>query len=814
MRLSSFLLIVCFALNMSAAWAQEQGSISGVVTDKNNTPVIGATVLLSNVNDTGIVKAERANERGAFTFKNLVNGTYFITVTSIGFQKFTGSQITLANNQQSVLPAMTLTEMDSQLKVVTVNAKKPFIERKIDRTIVNIDGFIGNAGNNTFDILGRLPGLRVTEEGGINLLGKGATVYIDGRLTYLSGADLPAYLKSLPADQLDKVELIPNPPAKYDAAGSGGIINIITKKNRQLGFNGGVNLNVGQGVYNKLNGSVNFNYRINKINLFSNIGFGAPKDFQSTSGTRRYLDEYHTPYSILDQESFIKYSRKNANVKLGMDYYLSSKTTLGVIFNGVNRSVEERGINENLMYNGSYKLDSTIFSRNNVDSKWKNGTVNLNMVHRFDSTGKELSIDLDYAYYKTHSKQGFENNTYNEGKEWLNRDFLRGDLPRTIKIYSGKVDYSLPLANGLKFDMGLKSSVVKTNNEANYFVAVGSTEAPDYNRTNTFLYEENINAAYLEGYKEFGKLGIKAGVRLEQTNADGHQLGNQNQKDSSFTRHYLSAFPTVFLSYKFDSLNRNQLFFSYGRRISRPAYDQLNPFLSLVQRYYQEVGNPFLSPEYSQTAQLTHVFKDKLTTNVYYTYIENNFSQVIRAEGDAYIKRPENVGNISILGALFSYNLDVTKWWNMDFTFNPERIHLNTAFNGVPVDTSYIANSFNYYNRFSFNGGWSGELAFDWGGRTFSGQSVTKGIAALRAGIKKQIFHNKGSIGLNVSDMFYSAIRKGSIVNVSQSDASYVTRGDSRAFMLAFNYRFAKNNNQNKKPRERNGARDEQGRVK
>lgn len=362
--------------------------------------------------------------------------------------------------------------------------------------------------------------------------------------------------------------------------------------------------------------------------------------------------------------------------------------------------------------------------------------------------------------------------------------------------------------------MGLKSSVVNTNNEANYFVSQGSIEVPDYNRTNTFIYEENINAAYLEGYKEFGRLGVKAGVRLEQTNSKGHQLGNQARSDSSFNRHYLSAFPTIFLSYKMDSLNRNQLFFSYGRRISRPAYDQLNPFLSLVQKYNQEVGNPFLNPEFSQTAQLTHVYRDKLTSNLYYTYIESNFSQVITPEGDAYIKRPENVGNLSLFGALFSYNVDVTKWWNIDLTLNPEWVHLNTSFNGLPVDTSFLANSFNYYNRFTFKDGWSGELAFDWGGRTFSGQSVIKGIAAVRFGVKKQLFHNKGAIGLNVNDIFYSAIRKGSIVNVAQSDADYVSRGDSRVFMLSFNYRFAKNNKENKNPRDRNGARDEQGRVK
>jgi hypothetical protein len=700
------------------------------------------------------------------------------------------------------------------LKEVNIIAKKKYIERKIDRTIVNIDGFITNAGNTTFDILGRLPGLRVTEDGNMNLLGKGVTIYIDGKSTYLSGADLSAYLKSLPADLLDKVELIPNPPARYEAAGSGGIVNIITKKKKQQGFNGGITLNAGEGVYHKINGALNFNYRIKKVNIFSNIGYGTPEDFQQTSSTRRYKDEQDIPYSILEQTSFIKYARKNANLKLGMDYYVNDKTTLGIIFNGIKRSVKERGANENRMYNGAFNLDSIIYSNNNVDNNWKNGAVNLNMVHRFNSNGQELSIDLDYATYKSLSEQLFENNTYNAGKIWASKDDLLGNLPRAINIYSAKADYSLPLKNNIKLDAGLKSSVVKTDNEAKYFTHLNGVSIPDYEKTNTFRYQENINALYLEGYKEFKHLGVKAGIRLEQTNAEGHQLGNITHVDSLFTRHYLNAFPTLFLSYKFDTLNRHQLFLSYGRRINRPAYDQLNPFLSLVQKYNQEVGNPFLSPEFAQTAQLTHVYKEKLTTNLYYSYMNNTVSEVITTTGDVYIKRPQNVGNLTIMGALFSYNLDVTSWWNMDFTYNPERVHLNNIYNGTIVDTSFMAQSFNFYNRLTFKNGWSGEMAFDWGGRTFSGQNTTKGIAATRVGIKKQLFHNMGALGLSVNDIFYGVIRQGSTVNVAQTDAAYRNISDSRVLMLSFSYRVAKNASESKKPRERNGAWDEQSRVK
>lgn len=702
----------------------------------------------------------------------------------------------------------------TDLKEVKITTRKKAIERKIDRTVVNVDGLINVAGTNAFELLGRLPGLRVTEEGTINLMGKGATVYFDGKLTYLSGADLMSYLKTMGTDQLDKVELIPNPPARYDAAGSGGVINILTKKSKQEGFNTGITLNGGKGIYRKVNGSFNFNYRINKLNLFTNVGAGNPKDFQNSSATRSFKNETGSLTSILEQQGEILYNRHNSNVKVGVDYYLNKRTTIGFIFNGLRNRVNEHGGIKNLMMNGNRELDSMVNSSHSVNNLFRNGTMNLNMLHQFDSTGTELSMDVDYTHYNSTNNQLFGNNSYNASGQALGLERIRGDLPRTIDIFSARADYSFSLKNNYKLSAGLKSSFIKTDNQANYFSGAAELEQPDYNRTNAFLYRENINALYVEGYREFGKLGVKVGLRTEHTSSKGHQLGNIQKSDSSFVRNYFNAFPSFFLSYKPDSTNQNQFFLSYGKRINRPAYDQLNPFLMVVQKYNQESGNPFLSPEFTNNIQLTHVFKDKLTTNVYYSFMSNTSSPVIKAINDVYIKRPENVGSVIITGLMLSYNQDIFKWWNADFTVNPERVHLQSEFNGITVDTAVVMQSFNWYNRFSLGKTWSAELAFDWGGRNYSNQVTTFGLAGIRAGVKKQLFSGNGSIGVNGSDLFYSAIRKGSIHNVAGSSAIFRNRQDTRTVIFSFSYRISKNAKNNKRLRDRNGAWDEQDRIK
>lgn len=699
------------------------------------------------------------------------------------------------------------------LEEVTIITHKKMIERKLDRTIVNVAGFITAAGTDALELLGRLPGLRVTDDGNVKLLGKGASIYIDGKSTYLSGSDLASYLRSLPTDLLDKIELMPNPPAKYDAAGSGGVINMITKKNKQAGYNVGMSLNGGTGVYRKANAALNMGYRIGKLNLFANGGAGSPKDFENATANRRFYNSDGTTAAILQQESDIASTRNSGNLKLGLDYYLTNRTTFGIIFNGNSSSVKEIGANQNLMWSSAKQLDSTIYSKNDAKNKFKNNLVNFNVVHQFDSTGKALSFDLDYGNYHTQISQIFGNQTFSYAAQLMNNERIRGDLPREISIYSAKTDLTLPFKNGARFNAGIKVSTVSTDNEATYFIGPIDREQIDYTRTNRFLFKETIEAGYVEGYKELGKFALQLGLRAEKTHSEGHQLGNKIQPDSSFLRNYLNIFPSVFISFKPDSSNSNQYNFSYSRRIGRPGYDLLNPFLSLIQRYNQVIGNPFLKPDFTHNFELTHNYKDHLNTVLYYSRVSDITSHVISSLGDIYIRRPENTGNLRIAGMMVTYNRDLFKRWNTDVSVNPERIHLNVLLDGKRVDTIFYSNSLNWFNRITLGKKTNAELVLNWGGRSFSGQSTTKGIVALRAGIKHQLFSGNGTIALSGNDLFYSAITNGKILNVNGSQASYRNRKDSRTIMVSFSYRFSKNAKDNKSLRDRNGLDDEKRRV-
>jgi hypothetical protein len=699
-----------------------------------------------------------------------------------------------------------------QLNEVLIKSTKKMIEHKVDRTIVNLAGQVTLQGLDAYELLERMPGVRVTGDGAINLLGKGATVYIDGKPTYLSGNDLVAYLRTLPAPQLAKIELMPNPPAKYDAAGSGGIINIFTRKDRLPGYNAGVNLNAGSGQYRKLNGSVNFNYRVDKLNFFLNAGAGAPKDFEKLTGTRRFTDDQHNILSILDQQSRSEFTREDNNIKLGTDYYVNKHTTFGFIVNLNRNQVKEYGLNTNVMYNANYQPDSSVAVLSRTNSQLKNGSVNLNMAHQFDTLGTELTVDLDRSHFNTKGNQLFTNNSYSPASIPLSDFTIRGELPRQIDIYSAKTDFSKSF-NGFQFGTGLKFSRVKTDNVARYFADTGAGEQADYIKSNTFLYTEDITAAYTELGKEYKRFGIKAGLRAEKTRSSGHQLGNALMPDSAFNRSYTNLFPTLFLSWRPDSAGKHQLYLNMGRRIGRPGYDKLNPFLTTLQRYNRESGNPFLSPDFTNNIELSHNYNDQLNTNIYYSQLNNITSQVTSAEDDVYVKRPVNSGNIAIAGAMITYNRNVTKWWNTDISINPERVSLSLAFDGLKVDTTFWAHSVNWFNRLTLSKTLTAEVVVNYGGGTFSGQYASKGTAALRAGIRKQLMAGNMTLGLSGTDLLYTAISRGDIVNVRNSSASYRSSKDSRSVTLSISYRISRNAKENKRLRDRSGVRDEQNRV-
>jgi len=814
MKLHLLSLILFTLLLSNFANAQTAGGkISGLVLDDAKKPLDGATVILLVAKDSSVVSTQLANPDGSFAFQNLKDNTYLVKATYIGYKDFRSDNVVISQQKSANLPAFILSSTGKTLSDVAITAQRSYIEQKIDRTVVNVGSLLSNTGTNALEVLQKMPGVQVDADGNITFKGKsGVLVMIDDKPTYLSAANLATYLRSLPSSSLDQIELMDNPPAKYDAAGNAGVINIKTKKNTIRGFNAVVSADYAQGFYGRTNESINLNYRVDKINLFANIAHDEERTFRRLEIDRDYLDANGNTTSSLKDISYFRPTSDNTNIKAGMDYYVSPKTTWGVVFTGTISPDHDSSPVYSMLYGKNGQLDSTVNTLNTSKDNFNSKGINLNYTHKFDSTGRVLTFDLDYIRDVSSSNQLFVNNTFLPGGTLTNSQTLSDNLPSTINIYSAKADYSQPLKGKAKLEFGVKSSYVNTDNAANYFNVVNNVSTIDYNNTNRFLYKENINAAYVNFDKDFGRFSLQTGLRVENTNGDGHQLGNAEKADSSFINHYTNLFPTAYLSYNLDTAKHNVLVLSYGRRIGRPNYASLNPFTFFVDEFTYFSGNPFLKPQFTDNYKLAYSFRSLFTVAVAYNYTTDVQGETIHNTGDVFISTTGNIGQQKTLNFSVNTNLQPAKWW----TVNLYAEVYNNTYQG-PFYTGYLNQSKNTFganssNQFTISKTWNAEISgfYDSGG-TY-GQFVTLPKGMLNAAIQKKILNNKGSIKLNMQDILHTFSPSGTITNIADATATFHNFVDTRLATLAFTYSFGKSTNVPPK-RDTGGADSEQGRA-
>ncbi len=802
--------------------AQSSGKISGSVNDDKNKGVESATVSLLYAKDSSVQKRAVANKVGRYNFEEISNGKYLLSVSAIGYSEAfsEGFEITTENPTIEV-KIINLFSKTATMAGVIVTARKQMIEQKIDRTIVNVDASVSNIGATALEVLEKAPGVTVDKDGNISLKGKqGVLVMMDGRPSYLSGAELANYLKALPSSAIDQIEIMTNPSAKYDAAGNSGVINIKSKKTKQKGFNGSVTAGIGQGQTFRTSNSINLNYRTGKLNLFANAGVGFRTNRQQLDLLRNYKEaDGKNVTAIFEQTSFMNNKDDNYNLKVGADYYLTKKTTIGVVTSGFINLQDFNSENTSYFKSPNLVLDSINQTKTNTHNLWKNGALNLNVRHQFDSTGREITTDLDYVKYNTASALSFNSASFenNWTKKGVNQ--FRGDLPMNIDIYSAKIDYAQPLKKEAKLEAGLKTSFVKTNNTAKYYNQFGTAETIDYKKTNNFLYEENIHAAYLNYNRQFKKLGVQAGLRYEFTSYKGNQYGN-SATDSTFTKGYGNLFPTMFASYKLDE--KNQFGLSFGRRLDRPAYQDLNPFVFYIDEYTYESGNPYLKPQFTNNAELSHTFKSFLTTTINYgitkDYINETFTQGEATKGEnefATILKKGNIGQKEAAGISISAQVPVRKWWNSSLYGNYNYSKYSGSIDGtsemILVDASNLM--FNMNNQLKFKSGWGAELSGFYRTKGLEGQIIIKAMGQLSVGVSKQVLKDKGSVKLAIRDIFLTNYAKGDIY-FGTTEAHFINKRDSRVANLSFTYRFGKPIKGAQQRRKIGGADNETNRVK
>ncbi|MGB4845866.1 MAG: outer membrane beta-barrel protein, partial [Ferruginibacter sp.] len=602
MRKIISILILIFFYSTAFAQKQEHTGIQITVLNEQRNPLPGATLSLLTP-DSVLIRSGVAGTAGIFEFKGSNPGKYLVRVSQTGYRDAFSTVIDREKNP-SFSGTVTLRPDTKVLNEVTVVSKKPAIQFLPDKTVINPEASISNAGASVMDVLEKSPGITVNKDGSIIMKGKpSVTVLVDGKPTQLSGADLQAYLSGIPASQVDVVELIENPGAKYDAAGNAGIINIKMKANKVKGFNGSMNLSLGQGFYTKTGNSLNLNYRNGKLNWFMNYGVRASKEKMDMWTLRKYLNTKNEDSVLLEQPNFNRSSQFGHNIKTGFDFFVNKNTTLGLVFTGgtFNRSATSTSSID--WMNPQHNIDSSINTRGGNTRKFKRGGVNINGRFKIKD-GSELTVDFDYVNFTINGDQQYQTQLVAPGSDI---EAMQGNIPAKLKIFSVKADYSKKFKKFL-LETGLKTAFNKTDNLAEYYLATNNDPwQQDLRRSNHFLYSENISAAYASVDAEKGKWHWQAGLRYEFTAYKAHQLGNAVVRDSAFKKNYGSIFPTAFVSYQADS--NNTITFRVGKRIDRPAFQHLNPFQTILNKYTYEAGNPFIKPQYTWNFSVAHTYK-------------------------------------------------------------------------------------------------------------------------------------------------------------------------------------------------------------
>lgn len=827
MSMRKNLILLAFLVFSATVFAQNsRGKITGSVQDASGKQLAAVSVSLLKAADSSLVKLAVTNKEGNYEFENIAEGSYFISTTAVGHEK-TNSPLFVLNEAKSsiLIGTLQMTAVSKGLSEVVVTAKKPFIETKIDKTIVNVDASPTNAGATAMEVLEKSPGISVDNDGNISLRGKaGVIIMLDGKLSYLSAADLANMLKNMPASALDQIEIMTNPSSKFDASGNSGVINIKTKKGKTAGFNGSIMVGLSTSIYKprgatyfvpKSQNSFNFNWKKNKLNFFGNYNPNAFRGQNTLTFENRFLNDNNEITGYNNSETRFKFRNNNHSLKLGLDFYADKKNTIGIVLNGFAFSGHPTPNTVGNLSDQHHVLENRLVSNTTNDIKFKNGAVNLNWKHVFDSTGRELTVDADYIAYSTVSDLLLTTDYYNRQLQQTGSSSLKGHLPSTIDIYTFKTDYTHPIKGG-RLEAGLKFSYVKNDNAVNYENLINGKWEQDLIRSNHFIYDENINAGYVNFSKEIKKWSFQAGLRVENTLAHGNQLGNQVVQQSKFKRDTTNLFPTAFVSYKLD--DKNSLTVNYGRRINRPNYQDLNPFTFFLDSLSYRQGNIYLRPQYTHNIELTHAFKGKYITTINYNTTDDVISQVNKLDPnnpDSKIRvlTVDNVAKFRNIGISVTTPVTIAKWWTANLFTNIFNNRYKGMFDTINIDLDFTSFMVNVTNNFTLGKGFTGELSGFYRYKGINNLTKMEPVYQLSVGLQKQVMKGKGTVRMNVRDPFAWQKFEG-VSKYGRIDGSFLSRPDIRQVSASFTWRFGKTTQQGQTQRRNNSAsQDEQNRV-
>jgi outer membrane receptor protein involved in Fe transport len=725
------------------------------------------------------------DETGGFKLENIGSGNYLVRISFIGYETaYSNADVP----QQSDLGEIRLTEKANKLDEVVVTAQRPLIERRIDRYVVNVSSHLLTPGRNALEVLRNTPGLLVSSGGSITIANNAVEIWIDGRPSNLSGEQLRSLLTSMQGETIDRIEVITNPSSRYDAAGIGGIVNIRTKKGLQYGLNGSTNAGYKQSHVDVENAGLQLNYRSRAANLFGNYGITRQNNYNGIKQIN--IVESQEGAVTFDQYASSKNQRSpiNHQFRVGADFFLSSKSTLGFLLNDYENGKEEELLEGETDITPSSEGINHTSVRSLSRGSGSGRQANVNFQQTFSRPEQQLNIDLDMARFASDPSQEITNMYDGQDVEQAGRgvvEQLRHANPQIIDIRSGKLDYAQPLWGNVRLEAGLKTSSSKTDNDLLYETYLNDRWEIDRNQTNHFIYREQIHAAYLNLGKSWGKWSVQAGFRGEYTVSEGEQRTTGAVSDSS----YFNLFPSLFVNYAPEGYS---LSFSYSRRIRRPSYRQLNPFEIKLDAYSYTSGNPDLTPNYRHLFEWSYINKHNLMVSLSYLHNTDLIVQTpVADERDDQIRYgwiPTNFGTRINFGGMANYRFSPVKRWTVNCMVDAAYV-INRSGDAAEEFANDGMLVFVFLNNtFNLGRGFSAELNGLYGSQR-TGYVESDPFVTLSTGVRKALLKDRLMITLNVSDVFNTASvwmsSKYRNVNLRAFEDS-----DSRSVALSLRYSF------------------------
>jgi len=793
-------------LLFSFTFYAQSHTVSGLVTEANGNGISFVNVLLLKPADSTLVKGAITLEDGTFKIERVTNGNYLIMSSSVGYQSVYSKPFAL--NQDYTVETLILSEGE-QLEEVVVQYKKPLYEQKIDRMVINVENSIVSAGSSALEVLERSPGVTVNRQSSsISLVGKdGVIVMINGKESYMPQSSLVQLLEGMSADNIATIELITTPPANFDAEGNAGYINIVLKKQTDVGLNGAYSFSGGTGNGSTTSDNINFNYRKNKVNLYGDYSFYRRNQGQIFTFDRSFLNENEIPTDIATVSERDPIQR-NHNLRIGLDYQLTEKTVIGTLVAAFDNKWSMEALNDSdESENGVSNSFVELF---NIErNQWQHFRSNINLKHNFE-VEKFINFDVVYLYFYDENPTDYTNSFFDGNDNFLREELTKSDKTTPINIVVSKADYSNKLNDAWKLEAGLKAAFFNFENDVSVETFNGQEFIQDPTLTNISNLDEKILAAYTSvNYKISDKTALKLGLRYEHTNS---QL-DIDTEGTVVDRSYGELFPSAFISHKVnDTLSFN---LSYSRRITRPTFNDMAPFVIFFDPTTFFAGNPAIQPAISNSLRFATNYQSLLLSVQYSIEDESirRFQPQFDEENNRLIYKAVNIDKTKVFTVTLGLPITIASWWKMQNNFT----YLNTRVEDIIEDLPLIfeQNSFNINSSQSFTlaKNLTSEIGIYYFGPRLSGSSRNDGSFGMNIGMQKKFSDKWGSLRFSVRDLWDSfEFRSSTNIPEQNLNTRSIFDFSSRTFNLTYSRNFGNRDLKSVRNRQ-TGAEEERRRV-